>query len=1043
MSTFTIEIQTAIATDDHSLHTWIHITRPDGTKEAWGLYPKEDGIGNIIYGEGEVRFESTEKKYTSSTGPIEMNRDQFMGFREYLAVAMEQGINYSIPYNQQCTQWALGALMAADVLPNVPTIILPTFAVNPITLTGINLLASLYAEIGQAEMAHGESILDGRLSLAEDMGQFLNSLSEICQAIGQAELANGEALLDGSLALSEHIDQLLAAARDLILAAGQLEQENGEALLDGSLALADRIAEGMGSLLDAVADMIRRVGFTEHFMNGMFGFDDLDQLNPTIADNFNAAQSWVRRVDPLILDLDGDGIETVGLNAGNPLLFDHDGDGVKTSSGWVKTDDGFLVLDRNGNGAIDNGTELFGDSTPLAGGGKAVDGFAALAREDTNNDGKVDAADARFTNLRVWRDLNSDGVSQGSELFTLAALGISAINVTKTDAATRLANGNIITGLGTYTRSDGSTSTMGTSVMGDVDLAENTFVSQFTESVPISPEAAALPQLNGAGQVRSLREAASLSSNLLTTLGNYAAGATGDEQRALLDGLLKAWSDAIRRWTTPFDQALLAFCPLILDLDRNGVQVTSLADGVHFDHDGNGFLESTAWVGGNDGLLVWDRNNDGAITTGNELFGDRTLMKNGRWGQNGFDVLAEYDDNQDHKIDANDAIWTNLQLWVDADRDGVSAASELHNLSEYNIQSIGTAYTTSGNIQKGSETTTDGSQANAIDDRTFTANAVDSIARDWLPVPQEIAELPDLRGYGNVYNLHQAMVRDTSGELAALVQQFAQASTGAAREALMTQILFKWTGSDQIDPHSRDNTAWGTSFDARKLTVLEKFNGTRFSQLYSERGPEENPLPQAIPSLNQAYSALFGMMYSQLMAQTHLKWLYDKVTLTWDETTQNIVANQDAVLAALDALLATDRPRGIETVREYTRSLVESPYSSVMGIEHFLEALSPQGSDVMGPLDAIIRNVFPGSTLFGDNGDNTLELTLGNDTILGRGGNDTLSGGYGAEALYGEEGNDTLIGGLGNDTRRHRILEVLTNRRIFSNMTSDEWRAAA
>ena len=90
-----------------------------------------------------------------------------------------------------------------------------------------------------------------------------------------------------------------------------------------------------------------------------------------------------------------------------------------------------------------------------------------------------------------------------------------------------------------------------------------------------------------------------------------------------------------------------AVCPLIFDLDGNGVQVTDISNGVYFDHDGNGFLESTAWVSGNDGLLAWDRDGDGNITTGNELFGDQTRMKNGRWGQNGFDVLAEYDDNQD------------------------------------------------------------------------------------------------------------------------------------------------------------------------------------------------------------------------------------------------------------------------------------------------------------------------------------------------------------------------------------------------------------
>lgn len=69
-----------------------------------------------------------------------------------------------------------------------------------------------------------------------------------------------------------------------------------------------------------------------------------------------AQRSTPPRRDPLTLDLDGDGIETVPAAATNPIMFDHDGDGVKTGTGWVKQDDGFLVLDRNGNGTIDNCT---------------------------------------------------------------------------------------------------------------------------------------------------------------------------------------------------------------------------------------------------------------------------------------------------------------------------------------------------------------------------------------------------------------------------------------------------------------------------------------------------------------------------------------------------------------------------------------------------------------------------------------------------------------------------------------------------------------
>ena len=105
-------------------------------------------------------------------------------------------------------------------------------------------------------------------------------------------------------------------------------------------------------------------------------------------------------------------------------MFDHNKDGIRTATGWVKPDDGLLVLDRNGDGIINNGGELFGDSTLLADGSRAAHGYAALAELDSNGDGKVDAADEQFADLRVWRDLNSDGISTASELFTLEELAL-------------------------------------------------------------------------------------------------------------------------------------------------------------------------------------------------------------------------------------------------------------------------------------------------------------------------------------------------------------------------------------------------------------------------------------------------------------------------------------------------------------------------------------------------------------------------------------------------------------------------------------------
>ena len=96
-------------------------------------------------------------------------------------------------------------------------------------------------------------------------------------------------------------------------------------------------------------------------------------LMDAIRNQFLRGERWDT---PIILDLDGDGVETTGVKAG--AYFDHAGDGFAEQTGWVGADDGLLVYDRNGNGVIDSGAELFGNNTMLANGSKAANGFEAL-----------------------------------------------------------------------------------------------------------------------------------------------------------------------------------------------------------------------------------------------------------------------------------------------------------------------------------------------------------------------------------------------------------------------------------------------------------------------------------------------------------------------------------------------------------------------------------------------------------------------------------------------------------------------------------------
>jgi len=259
--------------------------------------------------------------------------------------------------------------------------------------------------------------------------------------------------------------------------------------------------------------------------------------NLTLPDLFDRAKNWTWPRDPIILDLDGDGLETVGL-ASN-IHFDHNGDGVLTKTGWAGKDDALLVWDRNANGSIDTGAELFGDFTPQPNGTLAPNGFAALAALDANGDGILDASDPAFLELKLWRDTSQDGVSQGGEFITLLDAGIVSLNLANTLKNQELANGNTLSREGSFTRADGTTSGM-----GEFRLAADTFSTKFAEQIDVPEALRRLPNMGGSGNVRELQQAATLSSKLQTLLEQFAAAPSRAEQQALLADLIHAWAES-------------------------------------------------------------------------------------------------------------------------------------------------------------------------------------------------------------------------------------------------------------------------------------------------------------------------------------------------------------------------------------------------------------------------------------------------------------------------------------------------------------------
>ena len=164
--------------------------------------------------------------------------------------------------------------------------------------------------------------------------------------------------------------------------------------------------------------------------------------------------SMVGSATPVVLDLNGDGIQTLSIEEG--VQFDILANGQLTQTGWISPSDGLLVMDRNGDKIINDGSELFGSSTVLSDGNTSPDGFTALSAIDSNHDGVINDSDSAFKELRVWVDSNSDGQSTLTELKTLEALSIRQLSLRTTTNDAR-ENGNLLGLTSTFETTDGLT----------------------------------------------------------------------------------------------------------------------------------------------------------------------------------------------------------------------------------------------------------------------------------------------------------------------------------------------------------------------------------------------------------------------------------------------------------------------------------------------------------------------------------------------------------------------------------------------------------
>ena len=483
--------------------------------------------------------------------------------------------------------------------------------------------------------------------------------------------------------------------------------------------------------------------------------------------------------------------------------------------------------------------------------------------------------------------------------------------------------------------------------------------------------------------------------------------------------------------------------PLVLDLNNNDKTSTSFFNSdSYFDLDNNTFKEKTAWLEKGDGFLALDKNANGVIDNGGELFGNHTLLKDNTFASDGFEALKQYDTNNDNILDENDAIYNELLIWKDKNSNGISEEGELSTLSEENITSIKLDANkidlkdkeTNNLITHTSTFTQDGTEKK-IDDVWFKVDLADT-AYD-----NESLDFTDinLQGSGLIKNLQDSMQENE--KLRNLITDFKESKIDSISELIekTKEILYAWSKVDNIDSsktrgvqnilnHHYGNPSVVGRYKIyayeKDVKMLENFDGKEFYMIVDGEKTRDvigiemsNQINKSLDTL--VYRAAFNLLAQKLYgSDIIINNEFASTKLTFDKINQYLSTNtSNNEIAQLLSIMTYNR--GLDVLKEFD-SLValDSGIKNILQNNGVLLEVDDNGNvnaKYTNTNIASVSNIHV-TKIFGDDNNNIINGTSGDDLIYGGKGDDTVVGGAGNDELHGEEGNDTLIATTSNGT---------------------------